>query len=288
MSAGHSNNSIQSAIEIAPLGCLYTVKITSPLDLNRQLVKSEHCLVSLPEYALQIPASRGQFTTVEGIIRDTIRDLEGDQPERKLVQPEVWEKIEELLNKLKLLVEGGKAGEGNERKMPAFTIKLDDPSGNSFIEAVDGLGDPKWSKKEYTRSKEQSDQLGINEGQDEEDVEKPEEVLSFPGVCSLCGSVLETLMKTVVIPHFKASPFPSFHCDEPILWIVGLTIYTLLGHHPHVDQLSRLRVQGHGGQEWRSHLASRTQDHAQGRGHGRSQSRHPQGASVPRLTDTGR
>lgn len=270
MSAGHSNNSIQSAIEIAPLGCIYTVKITSPLDLNRQLVKSEHCLVSLPEYALQIPASRGQFTTVEGIIRDTIRDLEGDQPERKVVQPEVWEKIEELLNKLKLLVEGGKAGEGNERKMPAFTIKLDDPSGNSFIEAVDGLGDPKWSKKEYTRSKEQSDQLGINEGQDDQDVEKPEEVLSFPGVCSLCGSVLETLMKTVVIPHFKVIHFPSLR--RGFISERGTDDAHTLGHYSHVDQLSRLWVQGHGGQEWRSHLASRTQDHTQGRGHGRSQS----------------
>ena len=90
--------------------------------------------------------------------------------------------------------------------MPLFTIKLDDPSGNSFIETHGGLGDPKWSKREYPRTKEQDEQLGLAHEEVEKDDDEskyPEEVLSFPSTCSLCGSDLETLMKTVSIPHFK-------------------------------------------------------------------------------------
>lgn len=89
--------------------------------------------------------------------------------------------------------------------MPTFTLKLDDPSGNSFVETRGGLADPKWSKREYERDAAQDEALGLkhDEQQDKSTSHYPEEVLSFPGVCSLCGSELETLMKKVNIPHFK-------------------------------------------------------------------------------------
>ncbi|KAL8287479.1 hypothetical protein RQP46_003337 [Phenoliferia psychrophenolica] len=211
---GHHNNDIQSAGEIQPRGSLYTVKITDRLDLNRQLVKSDQCIISIPEYALQIPASRGQFTTVEGIIQDTVRDLSSDQPLRKTQHPEVHDKIQELVEKLKVIVEYGKDGV----EMPLFTIKLDDPSGNSFIETHGGLGDPKWSKREYSRTKEQDEQLGLAHEEEEDDKDDksayPEEVLSFPSTCSLCGSDLETLMKTVSIPHFKDIILMATNCHD--------------------------------------------------------------------------
>lgn len=204
---------------------MYTVKITNREDLNRQLVKSEHCLITIPEYALQIPASRGQLTTVEGIVADTIRDLELDQPARLELAPEVHGKIQALVEKLRLIVEDGKDDGGKESRMPVFTIKLDDPSGNSFIETHGGLSDPKWSKREYTRDVDQNVALGLRAEEDvkqgkteaeadEEEDEHPEEVLSFPTTCSLCGSTLETLMKTVNIPHFKVRS--RSRCSSPI------------------------------------------------------------------------
>jgi zinc finger protein len=222
-SADHSNNDIQAAGEIQERGSVYTVKITNREDLNRQLVKSEHCLITIPEYQLQIPASRGQLTTVEGILADTIRDLELDQPARLELAPEIHGKIQALVDKLKLIVEDGKDEGGVESKMPVFTIKLDDPSGNSFIETHGGLGDPKWSKREYERDAEQDGALGLAHAEaekvvkmvdDEEEDEKPEEVLSFPTTCSLCGSTLETLMKTVNIPHFKVSRLLAINCTH--------------------------------------------------------------------------
>jgi zinc finger protein len=222
---GYKNNDIQAAGEIQSLGSIYTVKCNSYDDLDRQLVKSEHCLISIPEYQLQIPAGRGQFTTIEGVLSDTIRDLEHDQPLRKIQHPELFEKIGELVDKLRLIVPDLDKDDTLDVKpvreaqgpMPHFTLKLDDPSGNSFVETRGGLNDPKWRKQEYGRSREQDNALGLahDESQSKETSHYPEEVLSFPGVCSLCGSELETLMKTVNIPHFKVSlPNPRSHaCD---------------------------------------------------------------------------
>ncbi|BGO92604.1 hypothetical protein NBRC10512_004298 [Rhodotorula toruloides] len=232
---GYQNNEIQSAGEIQPLGAIYTVKCTSRDDLNRQLVKSESCTISIPDYQLTIPAGRGQFTTVEGVIADTIRDLEHDQPLRKIQHPDVYAKIEKLVQKLRVIVpdQDAEAEEGAEGSssgpvaapssaadssvpMPTFTLKLDDPSGNSFVETRGGLADPKWSKREYERDAAQDEALGLkhDEQQDKSTSHYPEEVLSFPGVCSLCGSELETLMKKVDIPHFKDIILMSTNCHD--------------------------------------------------------------------------
>ncbi|KDE05731.1 hypothetical protein MVLG_03964 [Microbotryum lychnidis-dioicae p1A1 Lamole] len=233
---GYTNNDIQSAGEIQPLGSVYTVKITTRADLDRQLVKSPSCVITIPEYQLQIPAGRGQFTTVEGVIADTIRDLGHDQPVRKIQHPEVYEKIQTWLTRLKMIVDPEEEeeevqGTGQvkvkakkiDRPMPVFTIKLDDPAGNSFIETQGGLTDPKWSKREYQRDAAQNESLGLAPD-DPDSISKthdgkatshyPEEVLSFPGTCTLCGSEMETLMKTVNIPHFKDIIIMSSNCHD--------------------------------------------------------------------------
>ncbi|GJN90140.1 hypothetical protein Rhopal_003139-T1 [Rhodotorula paludigena] len=223
---GYKNNEIQSAGEIQPLGAIYTVKCTARDDLDRQLVKSEHCTISIPEYQLTIPAGRGQFTTVEGVLADTVRDLLHDQPLRKIQHPDVYEKIEELVHKLRQIVPDADADDEastttasasrSDAPMPAFTLKLDDMSGNSFVETRGGLADPKWSKREYGRDREQDERLGLkhDDAQDKATSHYPEEVLSFPGVCSLCGSELETLMKKVNIPHFKDIILMSTNCHD--------------------------------------------------------------------------
>lgn len=147
---------------------------------------------------------------MEGIISDTVRDLSQDQPLRKIEQPETYERLQEVIDKLALVIDHEEEKEG--RDMKVFTLKLDDPAGNSFVETIGGLNDPKWSKREYRRDREQDEQLGLAH-EDEDDVKSayPEEVLSFPSTCGLCGSAQETLMKTVNIPHFKVSRRLSFN-----------------------------------------------------------------------------
>ena len=193
------------------------------------MVKSETCTVTIPEYELTIPASKGKLTTVEGIIKDVILDLSYNQPLRRIQDEDTYTKIQILIDKLKAIVPGEDedSEEGIvptrsanlEAPMPHFTVELDDPTGNSIIEFRDSMArDPNWNFKTYRRTQEQNIALGLvsadagdsrtDEPHDDttETVPKDdpdEEIYVFPGVCSSCGHPLNTMMKKLVIPYFK-------------------------------------------------------------------------------------
>ncbi|WAQ84285.1 hypothetical protein PtA15_4A738 [Puccinia triticina] len=212
----HANNSIQSAGQIQPRGAVYTVKnVHRPADLNRQVIKSEHGVVRIKELELEIPKGHGKMTTVEGLLRDTIDDLSLNQPARKHLDPLVHAKIDELLARL---------AEVLQFRAQPLTIELEDITGNSFIEAIDGLNDPHWTKREFLRSPAQNAELGLapqSAGQeqppaggltDDYEGENPEEVYSFPATCGSCGHTLNTRMKKIEIPHFKEIILMSTNC----------------------------------------------------------------------------
>jgi zinc finger protein len=76
-------------------GTVYTARILTRADIDRQLVRSPTCSVLIPEYALTLPSSsRGQLTTVEGLIRDIVADFLSDQPVRKIMDEESYVKIQ--------------------------------------------------------------------------------------------------------------------------------------------------------------------------------------------------
>ena len=252
---GCTNTEIQSAGQIQELGSAHTVKLTTREDLNRQLVKSAYATLTIPEYELTLPPGKGQLTTIESIISHTIEDIGFDQPARKHLDPTNYEKIEAVLDRLRAIVAEGQEAKENLDK--PFTVKLEDPSGNSFIEAKGGFGDPKWSMRAFRRTMEQNEALGLakaetgqvaeadttggdaaagpvlarpsrgrNQGAaaaaglaektltDDYVADKPDEVLSFPDICSSCGATLETYMKTVDIPHFKEVVLMSTNCHS--------------------------------------------------------------------------
>ena len=233
--SGFANSEIQPAGQIQERGSTYTVKVTSRSDLDRQLVKSQFATITIPEYELTLPPGKGQLTTIESIISHTIDDLEFEQPARRTIDPPTYQKIEALLNKLKPIVDEEKAKADILDR--TFTVKMDDPSGNSFIEAKGGFDDPKWSKREYKRSQTDNETLGLagkaETGEEQQAVAakpaaataektltddyedaKPDEVFSFPDVCTSCGATLETFMKTVDIPHFKEVVLMSTNCHS--------------------------------------------------------------------------
>ncbi|KAF4570961.1 nucleolar zinc-finger protein [Pleurotus pulmonarius] len=240
---GATNNEVQSAGEIRPEGISYTVRVLARPDLNRQIVRSATCDIAIPEYQLTLPASsRGQLTTVEGLIRDVVADLSLDQPVRKYQDPENYAKIQTLIARLKEILadeendddddkDGEKPGvvvlrhaaDKDNIPMPPFTIKLDDPSGNSFIEFVGSMADPKWTMKTYPRTLQQNIDLGLvaDEGKEpSKEVETiggdgvNEEIFVFHGTCSSCGHPLDTMMKKVNIPYFKDIIIMSTNCDR--------------------------------------------------------------------------
>jgi zinc finger protein len=216
-------------------GMVYTARILSRNDLNRQIVRSPSCAIIIPEYELTLPASRGQLTTVEGLIRDVVADLSADQPLRRIENEAAHAQIQSLIDKLKEILADdiddevqtdAKTGL-DEVPMPPFTLKLDDPAGNSFIEFVGSMADPKWNVRTYSRTRQQNMDLGLSvpdgaldsrsavfqddahsfgwqqKTGDQVLEEANEEIYAFPGVCPSCGNPLSTLMKKVIIPYFK-------------------------------------------------------------------------------------
>ncbi|KAI0047242.1 zf-ZPR1-domain-containing protein [Auriscalpium vulgare] len=241
---GFSNNEIQSAGVIRPEGTMYTARILARADLDRQIVKSETCTVVVPELELTIPPSRGQLTTVEGLVRNVVTDLSAEQPLRRIQDEATYAKIQTIVDKLKEILADddeeeeevhvagpvkSKSAVDKDAPMPAFTLKLDDPTGNSFIEFVGSTADPKWNLRTYRRTKEKNVALGLvavdeptaTEGGAEEAENiggglegENEEIYVFPGTCSSCGHPLNTYMKKVVIPYFKDILIMSTNCDR--------------------------------------------------------------------------
>ncbi|KAJ6577116.1 ZPR1 zinc-finger domain-containing protein [Mycena sp. CBHHK59/15] len=238
-SCGATNNEIQSAGSIRPEGTIYTARILQRTDLDRQIVRSSTCEIYLLEYELTLPASsRGQLTTVEGLIRDVVADLSMDQPLRRIQDPDGHDKIEVLVGKLKEIlgdeedeeqdsgeakVQVGVAAKKLHLPMPAFTLKLDDPSGNSFIEFVGSMADPKWNMRTYPRTLQQNIDLGLVAAPEETPLSSvQEEVEDVSGETVeadneeiyVCGHPLDTLMKKVLIPYFKDVLIMSTNCDR--------------------------------------------------------------------------
>ncbi|KAJ7102543.1 zf-ZPR1-domain-containing protein [Mycena belliarum] len=243
---GATNNEIQSAGSIKPEGTVYTARILQRPDLDRQIVRSPTCEIYIAEYELTLPASsRGQLTTVEGLVRDVVADLSMDQPVRRIQDPEGHGKIEALVGRLKEIL-GDEEDEDEDTSqgpiqirtaaqklhlpMPAFTLKLDDPAGNSWIEFVGSMADPKWNMRTYARTLQQNVDLGLVAASEEEPLSsvqeeredasgeiveaENEEIYVFRGVCSSCGHPLDTLMKKVLIPYFKDVLIMSTNCDR--------------------------------------------------------------------------
>lgn len=116
-----------------------------------------------------------------------------------------------------------------DKPMKPFTLKLDDPAGNSFIEFIGDMSDPKWNLRTYPRTLQQNVQLGLisldaaaalqsetkqlPEGTTPQEISE-DEVFEFPGTCSSCSKRVDTKMKRVNIPYFKECLIMSTNCDN--------------------------------------------------------------------------
>ncbi|KAG0690837.1 nucleolar zinc-finger protein [Pichia californica] len=245
---GFRNSEIQPASEIQEKGSRYVLKIENAEDLSRQVVKSDSCSCKFVELDIEIPPGRGQLISPEGLLTEMIENLQVDQPQRKTLQPEVYEKIEELIVKVQKYI-------NCEPGTLPTTLIVDDPSGNSWIEYVPGEPQHKWSCTHYARTPAQNVQLGLISADEvayrEQQIQKEKdeaaknlvkhahtepghdnpratglvsdqseienfsnEVETFRATCSGCYSPCETHMKLVNIPHFKDVVIMSTVCDH--------------------------------------------------------------------------
>ncbi|KAK3149268.1 hypothetical protein QOZ80_3AG0215130 [Eleusine coracana subsp. coracana] len=247
---GERNNEIQFAGQLQPKGCCYSLEVPAGQSeiLNRQVVKSESATIKIPELDFEIPpeAQRGTLSTVEGIIMRAVDELQALQDERKKVDPQKAEAIDQFLLKLRSL------GSGEA----AFTFILDDPAGNSFIENSNApSSDPLLSVKFYERTREQQAALGflaeppteqptavesnnavlqsdphgsvgavagrraIAQGNSDEVAaalcrySAPEEVDTLPSTCGACGTECVTRFFATKIPYFREVIVMATTCD---------------------------------------------------------------------------
>lgn len=225
---GWKNNEIQPGGQIQEKGVRYAVEIKTPEDMNRHVVKADYATVKIPELDFEIPAAsqKGVFTTVEGLLSRAVEGLEQDQPLRRIQHPELASQIDDFIQKLSSLA-------------PPFTLILDDPAGNSFVEnTLAPAVDPAMTVSSYTRSREQDQELHIVPASYSDDAEggaineepaasaedadpgaeggavPQDEVLSFPVNCPHCNSPTESRMKVVNIPFFKEVILMAMNCDK--------------------------------------------------------------------------
>jgi zinc finger protein len=84
---------------------------------------------------------------------------------------ESYAKIQVVVDRLKEIVGDDEDEDGTVRKpnghgdeklpMKLFTIKLDDPAGDSFIEFMGSMANPKWNMHTYVRTREQNIDIGL-------------------------------------------------------------------------------------------------------------------------------
>ncbi|KAG0268841.1 nucleolar zinc-finger protein [Linnemannia exigua] len=167
---GHRSNELQQANAIAVGGAIYTCQISNKADLNRQLVKTDTATVKIPEIDFEIPAQRGHLTTIEGLLSTVIDDLESDQPVRKHLDEALYLQIKHIIDQLQDCIDG---------KTP-FTVILDDPAGNSYIESLDAPNlDAKLDLSVYIRTRAQERAMGLSVPEEEEG-EVAEQVVPVP------------------------------------------------------------------------------------------------------------
>lgn len=228
---GLRNSEVQPAAEIQERGVHYTLKLEEPADFNRQVVRSGTAQCRFTELELEIPAQRGQLTTVEGLLRDVVQDLQTDLDKRPR---EIREKLQSFIDTVSRCLDGA--------SFP-LTFELDDPAGNSWVEYKPGEPQHKWAQAQYLRTDEQNVQVGLLSADEFEqrkralrattaeknvsgvatqvqesaanDIENfNSEVQTFKTSCPSCAHQCETHMKPVDIPHFKEVIIMATTCDH--------------------------------------------------------------------------
>ena len=168
---------------ISEKGIRYTLKLTDPSDVNRDLLKSETATFEIPEIDFYMNSGTlgGKFTTIEGILNSCREQLEEVCPFSAGGDSDDTQKAGAMQSCLKKLEEIQKG------QLLNVTLILDDPSGNSYLQVrnrhlVPELSltttfnlstisknvyapeeDPNLKIEHYERDYEQNEVLGLND-----------------------------------------------------------------------------------------------------------------------------
>ncbi|GMR58531.1 hypothetical protein PMAYCL1PPCAC_28726 [Pristionchus mayeri] len=181
---GLKTNEVKAGGAFREQGCKIEVTIEEPVDLARDVLKSDTCGLSIPALDLEVGsgALSSRFTTIEGLLNATKEQIEqqskffiGDSAssDEKTNLAALFQAFDDIVS----------------LKRKDITIVLDDPAGNSYVQSLTApLDDNRLVKTFYTRTFEQDDELGINDmkvenygeldGIQEEDEENEEQIIA--------------------------------------------------------------------------------------------------------------
>ena len=155
---GAKTNEVKAGGGIEPLGKKLSLRITDPTDMSRDVLKSETCSIAIPELEFEMggQAIGSRFTTIEGLMNNVMENIMqnsfwggGDG-----MAPDIAAKLEIFRGKFANFV-----GVKEE-----WTLILDDPAGNSYVQNVYAPDDdPELTIENYERTFEQNDELGLND-----------------------------------------------------------------------------------------------------------------------------
>ena len=171
-SCGFRNNEVKAGGAVPDMGTEVTLKVTCSDDLRRDVLKSDSCMVLIPELELELGCGTlgGVYTTVEGLVDKIHKSLGNSNPfaigdSTTLNHSENTEVIQ-TKSRFKTFLDKLEAfGKGSN--LP-FTLILRDPLGNSFVSAPLGSFLPPESDfnitmEDFERSYEENEDFGLND-----------------------------------------------------------------------------------------------------------------------------
>jgi zinc finger protein len=155
---------VQFAGRLPDYGVEILFRCLAPEDLNREIIKSEHCSIEMEELELTIPpAKRAEITTIESLLLRAHEDLLPTLSSQPALDEDKLAKLNSFLAKLKAYSEG---------KHFPLTLKLRDPSGNSNIKNPFAPRIDKHMKiRSFKRTKEELLVMGYNPDKAEEEMQ---------------------------------------------------------------------------------------------------------------------
>ncbi|KAF4510950.1 hypothetical protein G6O67_002794 [Ophiocordyceps sinensis] len=164
---GYRSNDVKTGGEIPARGEKITLRVDGPVDLARDILKSETCGMECPELNLEVNPGTlgGRFTTVEGLLTQVRNDLHGQIFEASgpggagaggdslaATERDRWRAFFDGLD-------------AATRGDTAFTVVLTDPFASSFVQPLvdPPAPDPKITREAYDRTAEEEEELGLRD-----------------------------------------------------------------------------------------------------------------------------
>ena len=181
---GARTNEVKSGAGIAEKGVRISLRITDPIDMSRDILKSETCSLSIPDLDFEVGAGTlgGKFTTLEGLLTSMKEQLTGSNPlvsgdsvtstvkgtlynqYRKLAFSFISEHLFYSCTKERMDMFNSKLDDIITGKTLGTVIILNDPAGNSYLQNVYAPDlDPEMEIVHYERTYEDNEELGIND-----------------------------------------------------------------------------------------------------------------------------